>query len=380
MAMPSLSYEFCTLSSTMVPTRQHRRLVAICLFLLVIGLLSFWSRLALAWRDFGYLTRPLWDHPERPFTVIPHYPSGNLSSHKWCSLHGWTPRPSIPKVFDAIIFSVELDLLEIRLRELYDVVDKFVVLESDYTFTGLPKNRTFANNQERFSWAADKIHYAFHAGHELKRGQVAFDQEAELRISMNSALLDAGVQDGDLVLMSDVDELPRFTTMELLKTCDFGDTVHLQLQNFLYSFEFLFDMDSWRASVRRHPSDGYSHGRVGEKLLADAGWHCSFCFKHIEDFQFKMQAYSHADRSRQQLLDGDRIQKVICDGTDIFDMYPEAYSWSELARKLAPMAKTNSAMDVPRFLTENPDAFAYLLPGGCMRESVQPANGNHTHS
>ncbi len=32
-----------------------------------------------------------------------------------------------------------LDLLEIRLRELYDVVDKFLILESDHTFTGMEK-------------------------------------------------------------------------------------------------------------------------------------------------------------------------------------------------------------------------------------------------
>jgi beta-1,4-mannosyl-glycoprotein beta-1,4-N-acetylglucosaminyltransferase len=40
-------------------------------------------------------------------------------------------------VFDAILFSNEMDMLEIRLRELYDVVDKFVIVESDHTFTGI---------------------------------------------------------------------------------------------------------------------------------------------------------------------------------------------------------------------------------------------------
>jgi hypothetical protein len=31
------------------------------------------------------------------------------------------------------------DLLEIRLRELHDVVDKFIIMESDLTFTGIQK-------------------------------------------------------------------------------------------------------------------------------------------------------------------------------------------------------------------------------------------------
>jgi beta-1,4-mannosyl-glycoprotein beta-1,4-N-acetylglucosaminyltransferase len=46
-------------------------------------------------------------------------------------LHGWTERKSKPEVWDAVIFSTELDLLEIRMNELDDVVDKFFIVESD---------------------------------------------------------------------------------------------------------------------------------------------------------------------------------------------------------------------------------------------------------
>lgn len=351
-------------------TRQHRRLLPLLLFLIFIALLSsYWQRLVRLWRDFGYLTRPIWDHPQEPFTIIPHYPSSSLPVSTWCSLHNWSVRPNTPRVFDAVIFSVELDLLQIRLHELYDVVDVFVILESDRTFTGLEKNRTFAENRHLFAWAEAKIHYAFHEGHVLARGEHPFSQEGEMRTSMNAALEAAGVGEGDLVLMSDVDELPRASTIELLKTCNFGETIHLQLANYVYSFEFLLDHDSWRASVRRHPSaTGYSHGRVGDVMLADAGWHCSFCFRHIADFQFKMLAYSHADRSREKLMQPERIQRVVCEGRDIFDMLPEAYSWSELARKMGPMLRTWSAMDAPRLLQERPGDYRWLLPGGCERE------------
>ena len=39
-------------------------------------------------------------------------------------------------MYDAILFSNEMEILEIRLRELYEFVDKFIILESDHTFTG----------------------------------------------------------------------------------------------------------------------------------------------------------------------------------------------------------------------------------------------------
>ena len=42
-------------------------------------------------------------------------------------------------VIDCFLFFDEIDLLEIRLNELKDVVDVFVLTESPYTFTGKEK-------------------------------------------------------------------------------------------------------------------------------------------------------------------------------------------------------------------------------------------------
>jgi hypothetical protein len=39
-----------------------------------------------------------------------------------------------------------------------------------------------------------------------------------------------------LVIMSDLDELPSSTTIRLLKGCDFGMKIHLQLKNYLYRY------------------------------------------------------------------------------------------------------------------------------------------------
>lgn len=55
--------------------------------------------------------------------------------------------------------SSELDLLEIRMNELDSVVDNFFIIESNATFTGLPKDTYFANNRERFAKFENKIVY-----------------------------------------------------------------------------------------------------------------------------------------------------------------------------------------------------------------------------
>ena len=55
---------------------------------------------------------------------------------KYAFFYFFQPREKPIKVYDAILFSNEMEILEIRLRELYEFVDKFIILESDHTFTG----------------------------------------------------------------------------------------------------------------------------------------------------------------------------------------------------------------------------------------------------
>jgi beta-1,4-mannosyl-glycoprotein beta-1,4-N-acetylglucosaminyltransferase len=43
------------------------------------------------------------------------------------------------KIYDCFPFFNELDILEIRLNELYDVVDYFVLVESRCSFSNNPK-------------------------------------------------------------------------------------------------------------------------------------------------------------------------------------------------------------------------------------------------
>lgn len=140
----------------------------------------------------------------------------------------------------------------------------------------------------------------------------------------------------------------------------------------MYSFEFHLDDRSWRGSVHRYRAGKtrYAHYRQGDDLLADAGWHCSFCFRYINDFVFKMKAYSHADRVRfQYFLNPKRIQDKICQGEDLFDMLPEEYTFKELIGKLGSIPHSYSAIDLPGHLVQNVEEFKYLLPGNCIRES-----------
>ncbi|XP_059447855.1 uncharacterized protein LOC132179205 isoform X1 [Corylus avellana] len=320
----------------------------------------------------SYFLRPLWESPPKPFHVRPHYYDENVSMENQCKLHGWKMREFPRRVFDAVLYSNEKEILEIRWKELYPYVTQFVILESNSTFTGLPKPLFFASHRKDFKFVEPRLTYGTIGGRS-KRGENPFIEEAYQRVALDLLLKKAGIEDDDLLIMSDVDEIPSRHTINLLRWCDdIPPVLHLQLKNYLYSFEFHVDDSSWRASVHRYETGKttYAHYRQTDDLLADAGWHCSFCFRRISEFIFKMKAYSHYDRVRfSHYLNRDRVQRVICEGADLFDMLPEEYTFKDIIGKMGPVPHSFSAVHLPSYLLENADKYRFLLPGNCKRES-----------
>lgn len=220
------------------------------------------------------MNRPVWDSKPKPWNVLHHYAANDLNASELCELHNWTARTGEIKVIDAVIFSVELDLLEIRLKELWPYVDQFIVLEADKTFTGRSKPLHLRDNLERFSWAKEKLIYQSYDGLEvLPPEESPFKNENQMRGYMNSIIYQYA-RSGDYIICSDVDEIPSKQTIQLIKQCDgFPDNLHLELKTYFYSFEFFFSSDdSWRAHISKYDSSfGYKHGRLSDDLLADSG-------------------------------------------------------------------------------------------------------------
>lgn len=224
----------------------------------------------------SYFFRPLWDMPPKPFNVVPHYYADNVSISQLCHLHGWIPLWRPRRVFDAVIFSIELDILEIRYRELLPVVSKFVLVESESTFTGRAKALYFAENRDRFRFVEDRLAYGSMPGRNGTPGENPFDLESEQRKFTETVVKEAGIAPGDLLIMSDVDEIPSAHTVRLLQWCHgWPSPMHLQMSNYRHSLEFLVDRNSWRASVHIYDPlrTGYAHSRRSDYIFAESGWH-----------------------------------------------------------------------------------------------------------
>ncbi len=113
------------------------------------------------------------------------------------------------RVFDGFLFYNELDILEIRLREMGPAVHRFVLVEAEETFQGHPKPLIYAENKARFAAWADKIiHVVVPAGPvpPTRYGEV-WSRERYQRDQIARGLSEA--RPGDLILVSDVDEIVR---------------------------------------------------------------------------------------------------------------------------------------------------------------------------
>lgn len=274
--------------------------------------------------------------------MVPHYGTGQgVTKEAFCGLHGWQERKTRPVVVDAVLVSTELDMLEIRWKEYKPFVDLFVVVESNMTFAGTPKRKYFAeqwtDRPNRFDFIPrEKIVYLSVDDLEPNLPVGSFQNEAAMRQHITQLLhtqaSEGKIPTGSLILHSDVDEIISRDTLALLTTCQsYPSPLHLNVKNYRYGFAFpLPDAGYWRPKVITHDPTStwdtlaYGHGRAADVMLEDAGWHCSWCFRTLEEMRIKMLGYSHNDRvrNRKDLLDPVKLRQRVCEGAEPFGMLP----------------------------------------------------------
>ena len=370
------------------PSKRIKKLIII--FIFVFGVFPFFvtilgnRTITSVVIDIGYLIRPLWDKELPMPPEKPHVYSPELSYESLCAMNGWSVYNNSGgrrkrRVVDVFTYAGEEDLLEIRIRELWDVVDLFIIAESALTFTGEQKPLYFKlpEQQKRFEFAMSKIKYVpVTTLRPLMKGESPFMNEGRLRRGASKAMrLYGKFSKDDLFVISDVDEIPYAHTLELLKTCTgYPNTVHLKLNTYRFSFEFPLPLQPVAKSsvnvVENEQSLSFTRIYRPGIILANSGWHCSWCFRTIEEVEHKMKSYSHADRGKRFIFFPSKkhIQKSLCSGDDVFELLPEAFTFKDLIKQLGPVKKSKDLSNVPKAVLDDPNKFGFLLPGNCTRE------------
>jgi len=110
------------------------------------------------------------------------------------------------KVYDCFTFYNEFELLELRLRALWNVVDYFVIVEANRKHTGEPKIYNFLQRKEEFVEFSSKIRFI---PADLSRfpfkGVGDWSLENAQRNAISQGLDDS--EPDDLIMISDLDEI-----------------------------------------------------------------------------------------------------------------------------------------------------------------------------
>lgn len=120
------------------------------------------------------------------------------------------------KIFDTFTFFNEIEVLELRLRELYDFVDYFVIAEANKTHAGNPKEFIFEQNKDMFKDFLDKIIYVKVEDLPDYSTNDRASQFAPLYFQWNTIQrgLKGVASSGDKILFSDCDEIPNVDTVK----------------------------------------------------------------------------------------------------------------------------------------------------------------------
>ena len=119
------------------------------------------------------------------------------------------------KVIDCFTFYNELEILELRLEELYSSVDHFILVEAEKTHKGENKRFIFEENKWRFEKWEDKIihvktYYPSHIDDPWGR-------EKFQRNSFMPTLYTLGLSDNDIIFITDVDEILNSERVNYIK-------------------------------------------------------------------------------------------------------------------------------------------------------------------
>jgi hypothetical protein len=233
------------------------------------------------------------------------------------------------KIYDCFPFYNELDLLEVRLEELYDHVDHFVLVEASTTFTDLPKPYYFQENKDRYEKYLDKIIHV--KVEDMPHSKEAWDNDIWQRNSINRGIVDA--DDNDVIIVSDLDEIPRPKTIDDIRADVDNQIWGLRMPLFYFKFNhMLTTTDSkymvWGMACRKRlmvPADEfrfqrfqlahlpYDFNQNGIRVMEHAGWQ----FSYLGDTEFaknKIRSFAHQETNTPETLSIIDVEQSVTNG------------------------------------------------------------------
>jgi beta-1,4-mannosyl-glycoprotein beta-1,4-N-acetylglucosaminyltransferase len=239
------------------------------------------------------------------------------------------------KIIDCFTFYNEYDLLFYRLSTLYDVVDFFIIVEANRTHVGKEKPYNFAENIDRYRKFMEKIIYIqvddldptpFICCDGLMRDGVWQNENKQRNYIDMGIRCIPDIQDNDVLIISDVDEIPDYMTLlrikvenmdvdyiTLIQDCYYYNLTVKSKMNWdsakLVSYKYYVDVLERTPQKCRSPHHS--------KCMFNGGWHLSY-FGDAQFIQNKLQNFTHQEYNTDRYTNLENIQKKIQNKTDLF--------------------------------------------------------------
>ncbi len=275
-------------------------------------------------------------------------------------------------VYDCFQFFNELDILKLRLHVLSDVVDRFVISESTVTFSGDPKPLFYEENKEQFQEFQDRIIHVVVDDTPMECDAYARDHHQKCAVARG--LKDA--KDDDIVIFSDVDEIPNPQMLENLLPDVEPGKIYMPAQRLFYCYLNLEDISGNNLSVtgefpgvsrkmwlgtkicRKSLLRQYTTEELRDKArqeigvrVPDGGWHFSYMGggknESVEErVRYKIRSAAHQNYNNRRTL---------------FEVGARLRRKEDILGRSAKMVVTKIDETYPSYLREHLSEYDYLL-------------------
>ena len=219
-------------------------------------------------------------------------------------------------IYDCFTFFNELDLLEIRLNVLNDYTDYFVLVEATKTFTGNDKPLYYQENKERFKQFENKIIHIVVDTYPDSTNPWILEHHQRNAIARGFV----NCKDDDIILISDLDEIPRPELINKYKEIDgvklfeqheshyYLNCIYNKKKNWLlgtkmltyqeYKHFFDNEMQKFENPLFENLNQGVTPSRIRyyKKTyhIPNGGWHFTY-LGSAENIKYKLESFSHSE-------------------------------------------------------------------------------------
>jgi len=243
-------------------------------------------------------------------------------------------------------------VLDLRLNMLDPYVDYFVIVESIFTHKGDKRKLKF--NHEKFTKFKKKIIYLIY-DEKPKEIEPINDEDSEYELSrkfiLNAAYRENGqrdfitrglsnAEDDDLILVSDVDEIPNLENIDLKKINQ--EIIFFKQNMFYYKFNLKLPNLEWYGTkgckkknlkspqwLRNIKDKKYPFYRIDTyfsekkyinlRFINNGGWHFSN-IKTANEIQYKLKSYLHHREFDVNPMTANEIENIIENKQAIYDL------------------------------------------------------------